>query len=81
MHFVSLSLADFSYKPGGETALSVVITDNGGKTETLTFNKASATEYYCSLSGKPLGKITASAYNKLISDLDTVSQNKDVEEK
>lgn len=79
MHFVSLALADFSYKEGGETAMTVSVTDNGGKTEKLVFNKASATEYYCSLSGEPLGKITASSYNKLISDLDTVSHNKDVE--
>ena len=79
MHFISLSLMDFSYKDGGETALTVTITANDGKTDILTFNKASATEYYCSLSGEPLGKITASSFNKLLSDLETVSNNEDVE--
>ena len=81
MHFVSLSLADFSFKDGGEAALTVTLTDNGGKVDTLVFRKATATEYYCSLSGEPLGKITASTFNKLLSDLDTVSNNKDVENK
>ncbi|MBO4432029.1 MAG: DUF4340 domain-containing protein [Clostridia bacterium] len=79
MHFVSLSLMDFSFKEGGETVLTITITDNDGKVDILTFNKASATEYYCSLSGEPIGKITASSFNKFLSDLETVSQNKDVE--
>lgn len=79
MHFVSISLVDFSYKPAGEAVMTVRITDLDGKVQTIVFYKASATEYCCSLSGEPLGKITASVFNNLLSDIKTVSENKDVE--
>lgn len=78
MHFVSITVSDFSFEKIDTAALTVNITDNDGKTQTLSFYKASATEYYCSLDGSPVGKITASSYNKLLSDLKTVSENKDV---
>ncbi len=78
MQFMSLTLVDFSSGKAGNADMTVKITDNGNKTETLSFYKASATEYYCALDGAPVGKITASAYNKLSDDLKTVSENKDV---
>ena len=78
MHFISLSLIDFSSGNLKNADMTVEITDNSSKTETLGFYKASATEYYCVLDGTPIGKITASSYNKLLSDLKTVSENKDV---
>ena len=78
MHFMSLSLIDFSSGNLKNADMTVKITDNSSKTETLGFYKASATEYYCVLDGTPIGKITASSYNKLLSDLKTVFENKDV---
>lgn len=81
MHFVSISLVDFSYKPDGDAVMTVKITDNDGALQTLAFYKTSATEYSCSMSGEPLGKITASVYNNLLSDIKAVSENKDVEDR
>lgn len=78
MHFVSVSLVDFSYGKPAVADMTVKITDNGGAVQTLAFYKASATEYYCSVDNSPVGKITSAVYNKLVSDIKTVSQNKDV---
>ena len=78
MHFVMMSLIDFSEGKAANPDMTVKMTDNNGNVETLTFCKVSATEYYCRLGDTPLGKITASTYNKLISNIKTVSQNKDV---
>ena len=61
--------------------MTVKITDNDGALQTLAFYKTSATEYSCSMSGEPLGKITASVYNNLLSDIKSVSENKDVEDR
>ena len=79
MQFVSMSLVDFSAGNLKQADLTVKITDNSGAVETLSFEKASATEYYCFTDGKPLGKITSATYNKLVNNIKTVSQNKNVE--
>lgn len=79
MQFVSMSLIDFSVGNLKHADLTVKITDNSGAVETLSFGKASATEYYCFTDGKPLGKITSATYNKLVNNIKTVSQNKNVE--
>ena len=79
MHFVGMTLIDFSsYKNAPSPDMTVKITDNGGAVQTLAFYKASATEYYCSIDNTPIGKITSATYNKLVNDIKTVSQNKDV---
>ncbi len=80
MHFVSLSLLDFSTGESGNTGMTVKIKDSSDREDTLTFYRASATEYYCSLNGKSVGRITASSFNKLVGDIESVSQNKDVED-
>lgn len=79
MQFVSMSLVNFSAGNLKQADLTVKITDNSGAVETLSFEKASATEYYCFTDGKPLGKITSATYNKLVNNIKTVSQNKNVE--
>ncbi|MBR4979731.1 MAG: DUF4340 domain-containing protein, partial [Clostridia bacterium] len=79
VHFVSLSLFDFSADKTTVPDMTVIITDNDGATETLAFYRTAATEYTCTLDGAPVGKITASAYNSLVGDIKTVSENKDVE--
>ena len=79
MHFVSMSLVDFSYSKSDSLVMTVRIKDNDGAVQTLAFYKVSPTEYYCSLDNNGIGKITSSTYNKLVSDIEIVSQNKDVE--
>lgn len=78
MQFVSMSLIDFSYGNVGDAGITVKITDNNGNVQTLAFYKASATEYYCSLDNKPVGRITSATYNKLLSNIKAVSENKNV---
>ena len=79
MHFVGITLVDFSAIKGTDSPdMTAKITDNVGSVQTLSFYKASATEYYCSIDNAPIGKITATTYNKLVNDIKTVSENKDV---
>lgn len=80
MHFVSMALVDFSYKQTGNAVMTVKITCNNGAEDTLLFYKSSATDYYCSLSGQPLGRITATTFNKLVNDIQKVADNGNVEE-
>ena len=79
MEFVSMALVDFSTELSGGSELTVKILDVDGKTETLEFFRSSATEYCCAYNGEMLGRITSATYNKLLSNLKTVSENKNVE--
>lgn len=79
MEFVSMSLVDFSTEAVGESELTVKILDVDGKIETLEFFRSSATEVCCSYNGEMLGRITSATYNKLLSNIKTVSENKNVE--
>jgi hypothetical protein len=79
MEFVSMSLVDFSTELSGGSELTVKILDVDGKTETLEFFRSSATEFCCAYNGEMLGRITSATYNKLLSNLQTVSANKNVE--
>ena len=81
MHFVSLSVFDFSSGSGDLAEMTVKITDNEDKVQTIVFYKSSATDYLCFVDGAALGRVTASSYNELVSDIKAVSKNKDVEDR
>ena len=78
--FVSISLFDFSVvKASGKPDMSIKIRFNDGREENILFYKISATEYTCSCDGVWVGKITSSSFNKLLKNLKTVSENKNIE--
>lgn len=77
--FIGLQAADFNVAQS-DTApeMTVTMTYKTGSTETISFVRTAATKYQYSINGKEIGRITSSAYNRVLKYLKLVIQDKTI---
>ncbi len=76
--FVALDCTNYTVSELSAAAdCTVIFTFNDGSKSELEFRKASETAYQYRLDGMDMGKVTSSAYNKVIKNLRLVAENKE----
>ena len=78
---ISLSCSDFTIDSiAGDPELSLVFTysDKSKGQTTVDFRKASESKYEYSISGTPMGKVSASSLNKLLKYLEKVLKDEPI---
>ena len=77
-NFVALECSDYNLSDISASAdCTVEFKFNDGSTSKLEFYKATETAYQYRLDGMNMGKVTSSAYNKVIKNLKLVAENKE----
>ncbi len=77
-NFLDLDCSDYTVSEISAAAdCTVKFTFNDGSKSELEFRKSSETSYQYRLDGMDMGKVTSSAYNKVIKNLKLVAENKE----
>ncbi len=67
-NFVGIQCSDFSLSETAETACTITFVFNNNTTSKVEFYKANDTQYQYSIDGKQMGKITSSAYIRMVDE-------------
>lgn len=74
--FVSMQYSNFNVEqPAGKPVSTITFTFNNGSNVTIEFYKISETQYQCNVDDTPMGRITSSAYKKMIRNIKAQAKN------